>query len=1431
MKISLSLAQFGLSMALSILLSYQSIGQNDINPNPLPEPSLQDASDLLLGGSSPAWPWEICAEYNGELYCANAYTLWSEDGILDKPFIFVEGIDFLQEHSLLKNGGFGWFQFSSGLDPEYAFVKDMPILLNALREEGYDLVLVDFYDGATFIQANAAVLVELINRINVAKVDGAEPNVLAGASMGGQISRYALTYMEHNNMKHCCREWISLDSPHNGAYIPIGLQDMIKLLIDYSPDTTDVVEFRDNYLKRPAARQMLYEQTFGPSLFDQYYAEIDAMGYPKLTRNIAITDGNGSGIGLNYGDGASLLNWTCINPIFATDLPLAIQGAGIPGYINHPDNTSTEKVTACLVIPSADNIHLSFNPFKIVLEVSLKHCIKRNLSTKPRYDHMPGGTRSSMIDMADAINNALNSINLTISNAVEEQYPFFGDLNYTCTGIDTSDYIHNHCFVPTASALGMADFGYWTNYEELWNSNPEAFPFDDLWMALLENNLRHAEVKYGSDGNIQFILDQVINGQNQIGPELNNDIFNYGKRGDYLFYPIHVLNGGLLKVNRDEYTHFQMSQDGFPHKFHLDMSTSECGSLITADNSGTIEIGDPTGSHTANLTLRSMATMTIGENGTLIIYPNSKLIVEDGAELIIYPNSNLRLENGSIIVKAGGKVTIHEGVVPGAIVYAALINENSAIVFDGGELHIADNTTFEIVHGEFVSGYVEFKGVNNRDLYTGLNSAFKLTGTGPNDVILKINQYADLWSSTNGAATLFLSDCKVDLSDHGRIWTDLRFSAANTVFEDGLPDDTHDGGILQIDHTHYCSFYDCDFNHVRLRTVNCNVALNTCDFRFEQSGFICNSGSFLMHSCYFEFCHMESSSLDQLSTLTLCYFTNPDWASNYGATQRTCLTDESLVELRLDRCEFHNGREGIFKTGGQLSLKCCLFEHLNSYAVWLNSAVLNMSGSNGAGYNIFHDVNTCIQLWNANHLDLCDGYNNLSGYNECCICGTVAFKCIVGCDLTQYAEYNYWGSPQYSYPPTIQINGAYSPSMQEVEINVYTTDGPPYCNIYNENGVSSGCRVHFIDTHMSIPTGCGTGILFPRRVRSLSVDESTQHSIFHQKELQAAPVPMQLKNGTVNSDNPNLSGGTFDGIDLDSALVCAASQMEIYNALGDDNNAIQFFHEILMSPLDRSNSEIRWRMEWGRYNMKSAMENLFLTNELSPTGNDDFFEAPVALYVDVLNAMTDTVLTDSTYKSQFYLELDKGQLFRTIGNPLMAKHIYMHLDDCQLDSIEQSVLNNWRAAVDLELSLFEQYVIQDISPDSLSYEVDTTGYAIPESYTSSDYYFGLWIDSPNSVTFVNCGDHPVYKSATASTNSMILYPNPTKDLVTIEVDKPGIYHLEILDLSGRMMFKSMLNFSDNMKSNLELPTLLARGSYVIKMESDDGIYINQLIRE
>ncbi|MVN21325.1 esterase/lipase family protein [Mucilaginibacter arboris] len=143
------------------------------------------------------------------------------DRVLRKPIIILDGFDpgsqhklkYLQDH-LVYNGtqNFGEEMLAKGYDiifmdyPDYYF--------NGIHIDG----------GSDYIQRNAFTLIKLIQMVNQKLQDNGstEQLVVVGPSMGGLISRYALAYMEHHSMPHNTRLYVSFDSPHLGANIPIG---------------------------------------------------------------------------------------------------------------------------------------------------------------------------------------------------------------------------------------------------------------------------------------------------------------------------------------------------------------------------------------------------------------------------------------------------------------------------------------------------------------------------------------------------------------------------------------------------------------------------------------------------------------------------------------------------------------------------------------------------------------------------------------------------------------------------------------------------------------------------------------------------------------------------------------------------------------------------------------------------------------------------------------------------------------------------------------------------------------------------------------------------------------------------------------------------------------------------------------------------------
>lgn len=231
------------------------------------------------------------------------------DGVLDKPFFIVDGFDPEDNNttSILYNS------LIYGNPPQN--------YLDNLRDLGIDIVILNFptytrpsdntviNGGADYIERNGLILVNLLETIKN-DVVGNEEFIIIGPSMGGLVSRYALTYMEQNALDHQTGLWLSFDTPHLGANIPISFQYAINYISEQTGDV-DMQNLRDLQLNSPAAKQMLLDHyaahlqsgsTFlqdlaiqlpTPNTFrDDFIVNINALGFPTQTRNLSIVNGS-----------------------------------------------------------------------------------------------------------------------------------------------------------------------------------------------------------------------------------------------------------------------------------------------------------------------------------------------------------------------------------------------------------------------------------------------------------------------------------------------------------------------------------------------------------------------------------------------------------------------------------------------------------------------------------------------------------------------------------------------------------------------------------------------------------------------------------------------------------------------------------------------------------------------------------------------------------------------------------------------------------------------------------------------------------------------------------------------------------------------------------------------------------------------------------
>ncbi|QBJ90069.1 hypothetical protein D0Z67_06935 [Streptomyces seoulensis] len=194
----------------------------------------------------------------------------------------------------------------AGLDSTYP-------MLTELRRRGRDVILVGFNERSASLLDNAQTVTAAVHR-TIAERLGGTRLMAGGFSMGGLVTRYALARMEMQRMDHQVGVYFSWDTPHRGAYIPIGLQAFAHFI----PVPNDFAR----QMNSPAARQMLwrhYDAMTGQNGIAPERREFlkrldEAGGWPRIPRVLALANGRGDGTGIDVPPGESVLKSERVYP-------------------------------------------------------------------------------------------------------------------------------------------------------------------------------------------------------------------------------------------------------------------------------------------------------------------------------------------------------------------------------------------------------------------------------------------------------------------------------------------------------------------------------------------------------------------------------------------------------------------------------------------------------------------------------------------------------------------------------------------------------------------------------------------------------------------------------------------------------------------------------------------------------------------------------------------------------------------------------------------------------------------------------------------------------------------------------------------------------------------------------------------------------------
>lgn len=338
------------------------------------------------------WPVAASVPFDGAAGAGSAYVYLAEGRTqLTNPVVVVEGFDL--------DDSMGWDVLYEMLNQEQ--------LLETLRAEGFDAVVLDFASATAPIQRNAFVLTELLGMVRAA-VGPQRTSALIGASMGGLVSRYALGWLAQQQIDSGVRTWIAFDSPQRGAVIPLGLQHWL----EFFQGDAEAAAFLLSRLDTPAARQLLLQHHLATSgttaapdpLRTAFEADLQAVGLPPC-RRVAVANGSGAVVNQGFAPGQQIIRYEYDS--FLVD---------IRGNVWAVPQQTTARIfqgVMNVIWPLPD----TYRDVNVAGAVS--------------WDGAPGGWRASMAQMD------------TTSVPYGDIEALFG----------------HHCFIPTVSALDLAGVG------------------------------------------------------------------------------------------------------------------------------------------------------------------------------------------------------------------------------------------------------------------------------------------------------------------------------------------------------------------------------------------------------------------------------------------------------------------------------------------------------------------------------------------------------------------------------------------------------------------------------------------------------------------------------------------------------------------------------------------------------------------------------------------------------------------------------------------------------------------------------------------------------------------------------------------------------------------------------------------------------------
>ena len=585
-----------------------------------------------------------------------------------------------------------------------------------LSDYDYDLVVLDLPDGGGYIERNAMVCIEVINFINQRLQESGSQHeiVVVGPSMGGQITRFALAYMDNpanhnvntNFGKHNCRLWISYDSPHQGANISMGAQAFIQQFGEkggaFGFNIPNVKEVWEKTICCIAAKQMLIHHKASGA--GTYYRQWTANrknaysvtnGYPLNLRKISVANGS-----LN-----NTLNGVPHQIAFEVVYPLVIATLDI--RIRHAVNLGEGEVFG------STYWMLNIIPFHIIWTFN-------NDTGKCSPDAAPGGSYNTFDQIAAKVDK-----NLIVTNKSTHCFmPFTsvldisGNMDY-CTDISNRDLV-DEGLTPFDSYAGSTDNNM---YHVTFNGDLVDYLTDEI-----ETYIKPGKRTISLCDTAQYTVNFPAGTTNTVVTWTHSPNLQIvsGQNTKTIIVKALSTGDGWVKAEPNLLDH------GNNHKKELKpynitvtypQSATQAPAQITSNqiwSTSYLAENDITISNGATLTLANTATLYVAEGRKITIQPGAKLVINGATLINACPNTMwqgiiVSGNTGSVEIKNNGKIqnaicgiTVNGGSIV-ATTGAQFINNQAGVKFNSSTSSGSFTQTRFILNSNYFGNTANFE--------------------------------------------------------------------------------------------------------------------------------------------------------------------------------------------------------------------------------------------------------------------------------------------------------------------------------------------------------------------------------------------------------------------------------------------------------------------------------------------------------------------------------------------------------------------------------------------------------------------------------------------------------------------------------------------------------------------------------------------------